>query len=153
MAEKNLTNRETLRDIFYTALNTYLTSTKKYLAVFFNHAPTAEEIDGRSPFGWIQSAGTETEQPTINQRILTTHSYVIQIGILLGKTSDDDAVEDRLDLVNKAIRDWIYSEDVRVVAGTYDIATVDPTTCGFMEIGGKEYRTEVYPFGVEVKDD
>lgn len=153
MANLNLTDRHVIRDLIYAGLNTYLTSTNKYLKVFFNYAPSARDIDGQSPIGWIHSGGTGTEQPTTNQRILSDHSFIIQVGIKLGGNSGDDVVEDRLDLINKAIRDWLYHADQRQIADTYQLTDLAPSACGFAEFGGEEYRTEVYQLGVEVKDE
>lgn len=148
-----LTNRETIRDIFFGGLKALLVTDNAWLADFYNHQPTAEEIEGKSPIGWISSAGSEIENFTINTRKYSKFPYVIQVAIILGKDSDPDAVEDRLDLINAKIRGYFYHEDQYTLTGTYQGADLGNSVTGYSLIGGPEYRTETYPLSVEVKDD
>ena len=153
MSNLNLTDRHTIRDLLYGMLNTYLTSTNSYVHTFYNHSPTGEEVQGKSPIGWIAGAGSETKPFTVSERKTTTFNYVVQVGILLSGDVSEDLVEDRLDLINKAVRDYLLHEDQRVSPGNYFLLELGQSVCGYSEISGKEYRTEVYPISVTVKDN
>jgi len=150
----NLTNRETIRDALKTLIETHLETTNTLIGEFFAFQPTAEEMGGQSPVGWISSGGSEIDDFTMNQRKLTTFDFTVQFVILLASGNSATA-EDRIDAINKEMRDLFSHEDQRAKLGDggWNKLELGKSACGYSIIGGKEYRTEVYPLTVEVKDD
>lgn len=145
-------NRETVRDALTSLLSTALVGTGKPVQAVYGYQPGT--FGNASPVVAIASAGTEPEQRAVTSRQknnLYFNIYSFVAYAVAGTTWGEDDAEDRLDLIEKTIRDtistnlstsnWAFIE--------YDGRSVTDSVL----VGGVEYRREIIPIRIEAYDN
>jgi len=146
------TNRETKRDAFGTLLSSALVGAGKPAQAFYCYP--VGDFGGQSPVVVMASNGTEYEARAVTSVRKNTFYYVIYTFTLWGEAGtawgEDDA-EDRIDLLEKTIRETIsdnLSTDDWAFIGYDGRTTVDTVI-----IAGEEYKRESIPVFIDVYDD
>lgn len=147
-----IANRETGRDALVSLLSTALVGTGKPATAVFGYRKG--DFDGASPVVTVTSNGTGQEQKAITSRQKNEFFYEITtftLYALKDTTWGEDDTEDRMDLLEKTIRETI--------AG--NVSTVN---WAFLEYAGKseiydalisgvKYCMEVIPVRMEIYDN
>lgn len=108
------------------------------------------DFGGQSPVVVVSSGGGDrkriTYQGTKSEFVLTIHVFVIYADSVAGWTEGD--AEDTLDDINQIISNAVLDDNKK--SQYWDtIGFIGPSNTGSVEIGGKEYRTEVYEVTVK----
>ena len=145
-------NRETARDALTTLFSTALVGTGKPAQSVFGYLPG--DFGNASPVVALGSAGTEPEQRAVTSRQKNNfyfNVYVFVAYAVAGTTWGEDDAEDRLDLIEKTIRDTIAAN--RSTANWAFIEYEGRSSVDSSIVGGVEYRREIIPIRIEVYDN
>lgn len=146
-------NRETGRDALVSLLTTALVGTGKPAQAIYGYL--VGDFKSQSPVVVVASDGTEEDQRAVTSRKENEFFYTIHTFTIFaqkGNSSWTEAhVEDRLDLLEKTIRETI--ADNRSTANWAFIEIDGRTTVDNVLVAGEEYRHEVIPVRMEVYDN
>ena len=78
--EVNVTSRAACRGALKELLDG-LKGAGKPLTEVFSNQPTEKELDSRSPVLWIASGPTDRTGRTINEKIITTFTFLVQSAV------------------------------------------------------------------------
>lgn len=146
-------NRETGRDALVSLLTTALVGTGKPAQAIYGYL--VGDFAGQSPVVIVASDGTEEDQRTNDSRrenefYFNAHTFTLFAQ--RGDTSWTEAhVEDRLDLLEKTIRETLAAN--RSTATWAFIEIDGRSTVDNVLVAGEEYRHEIIPIRMVVYDN
>ena len=147
-----IANRETGRDALVTLLSTALVGTGKPAQAVYGYLKG--DFGAESPVVVVTSSGTLPDQRAITSRqenefYFTIYTFTIYT--IAGTTWGEDDVEDRVDLLEKTIRETLASN--RSTANWAFIEYDGRSTVDTVLISGVEYKREAIPIKVTIYDN
>ncbi len=146
-------NRETGRDALVSLLTTALVGTGKPAQAIYGYL--VGDFDSQSPVVIVASDSTEEDQRTTSTRKENNFYFNIHTFTVFAQKNDSNwteaHVEDRLDLLEKTIRETI--ADNRSTVNWSFIEIDGRTTVDNVLVAGEEYRHEIIPVRMVVYDN
>lgn len=147
-----ITNRETGRDALVSLLSSALVGTGKPAQAVYGYLKG--DFGGESPVVVVTSGGTLPDQRAITSRqknefYLTIYTFTAYA--IAGTTWGEDDVEDRVDLLEKTIRETIASN--RSTTSWAFIEYEGRSTVDTVLISGVEYKREAIPVRMIIYDN